>query len=114
MKVSFCRPVLDDDVASFVPPKLAQAVAKGLPHVADCRRHRWGQDADTLKLCLLLRLGHERRGNDAPAHDGDERSPVHHSMTWSARPSTDGGIVRPRAFAGLRLITSSNLVGCWT
>src|SRR4029450_1043760 len=37
-----------------------------------------------------------------------------YSMTWSARPSTDGGIVRPRTLAVLRLITSSNLVGCST
>jgi hypothetical protein len=39
---------------------------------------------------------------------------VPHSMTWSARPSTDGGIVRPSAFAVLRLMTSSNFVGCST
>ena len=35
-------------------------------------------------------------------------------MTSSARPSTDCGIVRPRALAVLRLITSSNFVGCST
>ena len=32
-------------------------------------------------------------------------------ITSSARPSTDGGIVRPSAFAVLRLMTSSNFVG---
>src|SRR5262245_41414291 len=80
MKVPFCRPVPDDDVASVVPPKLAQAVAKGLPHVADCRRHRWSQDADTLKLCLLLRLNDERRSEDAPTHQSDECSSVHQSL----------------------------------
>ena len=35
-------------------------------------------------------------------------------MTWSARRSTDCGIVSPSAFADLRLITSSNFVGCST
>ena len=35
-------------------------------------------------------------------------------MTWSARPSTDGGIVRPRALAVFRLMTRSNFVGCST
>jgi hypothetical protein len=30
-----------------------------------------------------------------------------HSITWSARSSTDCGMVRPSAFAVLRLITSS-------
>src|SRR6266705_1753331 len=35
-----------------------------------------------------------------------------HSITSSARASTDGGIVRPSAFAILRLIAISYLVGC--
>ena len=35
-------------------------------------------------------------------------------MTSSARCRSDGGIVSPRAFAVLRLITSSTLVGCST
>ena len=35
-------------------------------------------------------------------------------MTSSARDSTDGGIVRPSAFAALRLTVSSNLKGCST
>jgi len=37
-----------------------------------------------------------------------------YSMTSSARPSTDAGTLRPSALAALRLITSSNLVGCST
>ena len=41
-------------------------------------------------------------------------STVFYSMTWSARPSTDGGIVRPSALAVFRLMTSSNFVGCST
>jgi Asp-tRNA(Asn)/Glu-tRNA(Gln) amidotransferase A subunit family amidase len=35
-----------------------------------------------------------------------------YSMTWSARTKSDCGIVRPSALAVLRLMTSSNLVGC--
>ena len=35
-------------------------------------------------------------------------------MTSSAWARMDGGIVSPSAWAVLRLITSSNLVGCWT
>jgi len=34
-----------------------------------------------------------------------------YSMTWSARSSSDWGMVRPSAFAVFRLITSSNFVG---
>jgi len=37
-----------------------------------------------------------------------------HSITSSARASSVGGTSRPSAFAILRLITSSNLVGCST
>ena len=37
-----------------------------------------------------------------------------HSMTSSARPSNVYGIVRPSALAVLRLMISSNLVGCST
>ena len=37
-----------------------------------------------------------------------------HSITSSARASTDGGIVRPSAFAVLRLITSWYLVAACT
>ena len=37
-----------------------------------------------------------------------------YSMTSSARASSVGGISRPSALAVLRLITSSNLVGCST
>ena len=44
----------------------------------------------------------------------DERSSVDQWITSSARASTDGGIVRPSALAVLRLMTSSNLVGCST
>ena len=35
-----------------------------------------------------------------------------YSITWSARSSNVCGIVRPSAFAVLRLISSSNFVGC--
>jgi hypothetical protein len=37
-----------------------------------------------------------------------------YSIMWSARPSTDGGMVSPSALAVLRLTTRSNLVGCST
>jgi len=48
----------------------------------------------------------ERRHEEAAAL-------VEHSywITWSARSSSDCGIVRPSALAVLRLMTSSNLVG---
>jgi hypothetical protein len=36
-----------------------------------------------------------------------------YSITSSARASSEGGTVRPSAFAVLRLSTSSSFVGCW-
>src|ERR1700754_1872188 len=44
----------------------------------------------------------------------DGKSKSHHLMTLSARASTLGGIVKPICLAVLRLITSSNFVGCST
>src|SRR5262249_37796750 len=55
----------------------------------------------------------ERPRRSAP-EQRDERAPFHfptHSITSSARASTDGGTSRPRALAALRLIASSYLVG---
>src|SRR5262245_21216052 len=40
--------------------------------------------------------------------------PPPHSITSSARASSVGGIVMPSAFAVLRLMTSSNFIGCST
>jgi hypothetical protein len=48
----------------------------------------------------------------ATAAGGIEPDGRGHWITSSARASTAGGIVTPRAFAVLRLITNSNLVGC--
>ena len=45
---------------------------------------------------------------------GKDSPPIHHRITSSARSSSNCGIVRPSAFAVLRLITSSNFVGCRT
>jgi anti-sigma-K factor RskA len=47
------------------------------------------------------------------AEQRDELAPLH-SITSSARVSMVGEISRPMAFAVLRLITISNLVGCST
>lgn len=63
-------------------------------------------------LLRSLRLGHEGSNKNAPTCHANDRPPVHHCMTSSARPSTDGGIVRPSALALLSLTTNSNFVGC--
>jgi hypothetical protein len=52
-------------------------------------------------------------GSQVPTADVSRCSKNHYSITSSARARSVGGISRPSAFAVLRLITSSNLVGCW-
>ena len=61
---------------------------------------------------LWVKSGHVQRNSACPlsANSGH----CVHSSNSSARASTDGGIVRPSAFAVLRLITSSYLVGACT
>ena len=61
----------------------------------------------------LLRPRRERPSGRRAAEQRDELAPPDHSITSSARASR---LVewRPSAFAVLRLITSSNLVGCCT
>src|SRR6266446_5212460 len=53
---------------------------------------------------------------DGSSGEGRERSEqpgtIHHWITSSARCSSGCGIVRPSTLAVLRLITSSNFVGC--
>src|SRR6266436_645247 len=47
-----------------------------------------------------------------PGAEREHGMPSVHSITRSARKWSDCGIVIPSAFAVLRLITNSNLVGC--
>ncbi len=61
----------------------------------------------------LLRARRERPRHRRAAEPRDELPPSH-SITSSARPSSVGGMSRPSALAVLRLMTSSNFVGCWT
>src|SRR5262249_53786294 len=70
------------------------------------------QIPDPSNLCRLC-ARRERPRRRRAANERDELASLH-SITSSAMASTPGGIVRPSAFAVLRLITSSNLVGCTT
>src|SRR5439155_5273200 len=51
---------------------------------------------------LAAPVGHDGEGPHRHAKHGqiaDDRSTIHHSTIWSARSSSDCGIVRPSAFA---------------
>jgi hypothetical protein len=60
----------------------------------------------------LLRARRERTSRRA-AEQRDELPPPH-SITSSARASSDGGTVRPSILAVWALMTSSNLLACTT
>src|SRR3974390_1884878 len=68
--------------------------------------------ADPLHAFGLLRA-RDKRPRRRAAEQRDERAALH-SMTSSARASTDAGTSIPIAFAVLRLMTNSYLVGACT
>src|SRR5262249_59204920 len=83
-------------------------------NVARCRCGGEGREnADQRADQLLLRARRGRPRCRRAAEQRDELAPFH-SMTSSARESTSGGMKSPSTLAGLRLITSSNLVDCST
>ena len=72
-------------------------------------RRAAGEKPDSMDLASGLRLGGERRGEEAERDAGDERSPVDHSITCSARCKSDGVIVRRRALPALRFFTTRRM-----
>src|SRR5262245_311010 len=66
---------------------------------------------DEVQFTRTVAHEHGRERSTGAAAAGVEFLWSGHSMTWSARASSDGGILRPRAFAVLRLTTRSNFVG---
>src|SRR5262249_29137994 len=81
------------------------AAAGGLPTFAE--RHR----GDGVAPIAVLHRQDNERGDSTLS---DHSLPYNYSMTSSARARRDCGTARPSASAVLRLMTSSNLVGCWT
>src|SRR5262249_6671687 len=71
------------------------------------------QHADPPHPVALLRARREWPRSRRTAEQRYELAALH-SITSSAIASSDGGTVRPSVFAVLRLMTSSNFVGCIT
>jgi len=105
------KAILDDDILSLDPPQVTQAAHECVRPVLGRRSRRNSEIAAPVYRARRLPLGHERRGEDA-GQGPDERSAADHWIRWSARPSTECGILSPSAFAVLRLIANSNFVGC--
>src|SRR6516165_8547457 len=100
-------------VAVFDPAKFAEPRREGRdPHVGS-RRRAGAEETNSREPRHLLRARRERPRRRA-AKKCDELATAAHSITSSARASSIGGTCRPSALAVLRLIPSSNLVGCST
>src|SRR6267142_5255889 len=107
--------IVDPYVMAIPPAYLLKCVLKGR-NAGLCLRialrpvHQHGNAVHPVGL--LPTRGERPRGR-RPAEKRDELAPFH-SITSSARASSVGGTVSPRALAVLRLMTSSNFVGCTT
>src|SRR5262249_49803765 len=96
----FGKAIINGEVAILDVAELAHALTECAQEV----RQRAGeliQEANPRDL-PLLRLAGERRGEDGD-RSSNKCTPACHWSTSSARASTAGGIVRPRALAVLRL-----------
>ena len=60
---------------------------------------------------LWVKSGHVQRTSGCPLC-AKSRHSSYYSITWSARPISVLGMLRPSAFAVLRLMTNSTLVAC--
>src|SRR5262249_48317478 len=109
--ISLRPAVFDRHVAAFDKTGVIQPLSNDSDQECISRPRTTAQDTDNRKL--LLRARRERPRHRA-AEQRDELAALHHSITSSAPASRVGGMSRPSAFAVLRLITSSYLVGACT
>src|SRR5262249_62121458 len=94
-------------------------IAKPLPYTIQCLSIRtFRSDPEIANAYPIIRLGKRvaKRSDLRPCccrstKQRDELAALH-SITSSARRSTDGGMVRSRDFAVLKFTTSSSFVGC--
>src|SRR5258705_11500814 len=98
----FDRNVLSGHISDF-----AQAAAKAFHQVRALAGRNTVQEPDQ-RHRHLLRLRRERPRRPA-SQRRDELAPLH-SITSSARASSNGGTSRPSALATVRLMTNSNLL----
>ena len=108
-----------------IPPSLLLRADQVIEYIAMVAGHRFPPGARVIsprcprrgstkapsRCHLLLCLTSRRRTRDAERQRDDKRATPDHSITWSARRSSDGGIVMPSARTVFMLITSSNFVG---
>src|SRR5262249_8004195 len=99
-----------DEVLPFHVAHVVQAAAKCIKACRILGHRRRLQHAEPPNLARWLRA-YLRREHHRGAKNGDELA-APHSITLSARSTSPTGTSCPIALAVLRLMTSSNLVGC--
>src|SRR4029453_18103134 len=110
-----CEAIIDPDIAAVRPSEPFEFV----PESRETFSGVWivllkvHQHTDPSHPLALLRARRERPRDCRAAEKRDELAPFR-SITSSARASNVAGTVRPNAFAVLRLITNSYLVGACT
>jgi hypothetical protein len=108
---AFCKAELDENVLALDVTKFT----KSGPHCLHAGRitssGAKSQVADARDLRRLLRPRDEWPRSRRAAEQGDELAALH-SITSSALAWSVSGTVRPSDFAVLRLMASSNFVGC--
>src|SRR5262249_42485577 len=107
-------PSVDPDVTALRPAELLETLsergdAKLCFRIALGKAHQYTDPPHPVRLLRARRERPRRRA----AEQRDERA-TFHSITSSARSKNGSGILRPSALAVVRLMTSSNFVGCST
>src|SRR5262245_36050327 len=108
-------PSVDPYVVALGPSQFLQSSAEGCDasltfRIVRCDAYEHPDERYPIRLLRPRRQRPRRRA----AEKRDELASLHHSITSSAVICMISGTVRPSALAVLRLITSSNLVGCRT
>src|SRR5262249_535762 len=103
--------VFDGYIAPLVIPGFGEALPEPVHPLRRIAGRNSAEESDYRRRRLLC-VRRERPGRCA-AEQRDELAACH-SITSLARRRDDSGIVRPSALAVVRLMTSSNLVGCST
>ena len=115
INVALAPAIFDHHVLSLDVAGLAQSLTESSLLQFNLRAHggrKRAEEADH-RHRLLLRACSERPTDSRAAKHEHDVAAVH-SITSSARASSNRGTVRPSALAVFRLITSSTLVGCST
>src|SRR5262249_40606230 len=113
--IAYRPAIIDAHIVADAPTQLLQPLGKRRD---PARRFRivcgeGHERADASPAAALLRPSRKRPCGSRTAKQRDELAPFH-SITSSARASSVGAMLIPRALAVVRLMMRSNLVGCST